>query len=144
MRSGCGKLYVTVNEKDGKPYEIFIAAEGGCTAFSDALARTLSLSLRFGAPVRDIIRQLARVRCQTAMKNPQSDGKSCAAIIAQCINLSIPDEDEEVVVTAQALPAQEVPGGEDASICPSCGSKLEFGEGCNRGICKICSWSGCS
>ncbi len=29
-------------------------------------------------------------------------------------------------------------------LCPDCREPLDFGEGCNQGICKHCGWSGCS
>lgn len=133
-RSGCGKLFVTVNERRGKPYEVFINSEGGCTAFSSALGRVISLALRNGTPVRDLIKQLSRVKCSNAMRNKQSDGNSCADIVSKCITESIPDFDDEKFKTEQKW----------ISNCPECGAVLEFGEGCNRGTCKVCGWSGCS
>ena len=29
-------------------------------------------------------------------------------------------------------------------LCPECHNPLDFGEGCNQGICKHCGWTGCS
>jgi ribonucleoside-diphosphate reductase alpha chain len=146
-RTGCGKLFVTINERDGRPYEIFINSEGGgCNAFSNALGRSLSLALRFGTPVRDIIKQLSRVKCPVAMRNARSEGDSCAHIIAKCLTEFIPDQDEEVVAAAAkptTITTTQVTV-DNASKCPTCGSRLEFGEGCNRGSCKICGWSGCN
>ena len=42
-RSGCGKLIISVAEKDGKPYECIINNKGGCTAMNDALGQMISL-----------------------------------------------------------------------------------------------------
>ena len=57
----------------------------------------------------------------------------------------------EPVVTV-AIEAKHMTTLEDWSIkklgegraCPECHMPLDFGEGCNMGICKHCGWSGCS
>src|SRR5678810_337004 len=62
-RSGCGKLIISVAEKDGKPYECIINNKGGCTAMNDALGQIISLAMRWNVPTWDIIKTLRNVTC---------------------------------------------------------------------------------
>ena len=56
--TGCGKFYITINDMQGDPFEVFaqIGKSGGCVASqSEAIARLISLALRCGiAPDRII------------------------------------------------------------------------------------------
>ena len=97
VQSGCGKLYVTINERNGKPYEVFIQSggSGGCEAGNQALGRTISLALRSGGDIQNIIKQLNKVKCPAALRNSKSEGKSCSDIVGRLLIESIPDSDED-------------------------------------------------
>ena len=61
IKTGLGKVYITVNELDGKPFEVFaIAGKSGKSiqAKTEAIGRLVSLNLRNDIPVEDIIKQL--------------------------------------------------------------------------------------
>ena len=61
--TGCGSLYVTVNEDDFGPREIFanMGKAGGCaSASSEAIGRLISLAFRYGVPPDKIVKQLKR------------------------------------------------------------------------------------
>ena len=61
IKTGMGQLYVTVNEIEGKPFEIFatIGKSGkSTTAKTEAIGRLISLCLRTGVDVRSIIKQI--------------------------------------------------------------------------------------
>ncbi|HEY5538024.1 MAG TPA: adenosylcobalamin-dependent ribonucleoside-diphosphate reductase, partial [Thermoplasmata archaeon] len=63
--TGYGPLYVTINEDDKGLFELFaqIGRGGGYTAsFTEGLARLVSLCLRSGVPVDEIIDQLEGIR----------------------------------------------------------------------------------
>lgn len=66
VKTGYGTLYVTVNnDEDGKPFEIFanIGKTGGFfAAKSEAICRLISLALRSGLGVEEIISQLKGIR----------------------------------------------------------------------------------
>lgn len=64
IMTGYGNLYVTVNELDGVPFEVFCTigkSGGGTTAKAEAIGRLVSMALRNGVPVEDVIGQLKGV-----------------------------------------------------------------------------------
>jgi ribonucleoside-diphosphate reductase alpha chain len=146
VRSGCGKLYITINEGvNGNPYEIFIQSDGagGCEAGNQALGRIISTALRNDVPVRSIIKQLRKVKCAAAMKNEFAEGKSCADIIGKVLLESIPDEDEEEDGELVLITNQESVVAKKMMMCinPKCGNEMEFREGC--WTCPVCGHSKC-
>ncbi|MDY0377314.1 MAG: ribonucleotide-diphosphate reductase subunit alpha, partial [Desulfobacterales bacterium] len=61
MQTGMGNLYVTVTECEGKPFEVFatIGKSGrSTTAKTEAIGRLVSLALRSGVKVENIVEQL--------------------------------------------------------------------------------------
>ena len=67
IRTGCGNLYVTVNEdEEGNLFEIFnqIGKAGGCAASqSEAIGRLVSLAFRSGVEPEVVVRQLKGISC---------------------------------------------------------------------------------
>ena len=139
-QSGCCRLYVTVNLMDGKPMEVFIrtVGSGGCDANSSALGRAISTGLQNGVPYGKFVKQFAKVNCITAIKNPTSEGHSCADVVGRCIELSASNQ------SVATLNDWNIKKTGEQRLCPECREPLDFGEGCNQGICKHCGWSGCS
>jgi ribonucleoside-diphosphate reductase alpha chain len=65
IETGYGSLYVTINEDERGLFEVFaqIGRGGGYTAsFTEAVARLISLGLRSGVPVEEIVEQLEGIR----------------------------------------------------------------------------------
>jgi ribonucleoside-diphosphate reductase alpha chain len=61
MQTGCGPLYVTVNQDDAGLFELFttMGKAGGCAASqSEAIGRMVSLAWRSGIQARQVIKQL--------------------------------------------------------------------------------------
>lgn len=139
-QSGCCRLYVTVNLMDSQPMEVFIrtVGSGGCEANSSALGRAISTGLQNGVPYSKFVKQFAKVNCVVAIKNPTSEGHSCADVVGRCIELSAKNQS---ITTLRDWDIREVG---KKNPCPDCGEPLDFGEGCNKGICKHCGWTGCS
>ncbi|MFA5332429.1 MAG: adenosylcobalamin-dependent ribonucleoside-diphosphate reductase [Methanoregula sp.] len=139
-QSGCCRLYVTVNLLNGKPMEVFIrtVGSGGCDANSSALGRAISTGLQNGVPYGKFVKQFAKVNCISAIKNPSSEGHSCADVVGRCIDLSARNQ------SISTLSDWSIKKTGEKRLCPECHEPLDFGEGCNQGICKHCGWSGCS
>ncbi len=138
--SGCCRLYVTVNLMENRPMEVFIrtVGSGGCDANNSALGRAISTGLQNGVPYQKFVRQFSKVTCISAIKNPSSEGLSCADVVGRCIDLASKNE------SITTLRDWSITKEDEVRLCPECQQPLDFGEGCNQGICKHCGWSGCS
>jgi ribonucleotide reductase alpha subunit len=137
-RSGCGKLIISVAEKDGKPYECIINNKGGCTAMNDALGQMISLAMRWNVPTWDIIKTLRNVTCPIAYKKfteGKCDGKSCSDVVGRVIESLIPDKESE----STPIPRKEEVKSE-SNICPDCGERMSMVEGC---VTCACGYSRC-
>ena len=72
VRTGMGKIYITVNEVGGKPFEVFVTAgKSGKSvqAKAEAIGRLVSLNLRSGTDVLDIIKQLGGIAGDKTMND---------------------------------------------------------------------------
>ena len=128
IRTNFGNLYLTLNHFGGQPFELFatLGKSGKDTqAHTEALGRLISLLLRSGVPVKEIIEQLKGIGgSQPVFEN---DG----------VILSLPD------AIAQGLEralGQTVEISKD-DMCPSCGAPTIHAEGCLR--CVSCDYSKC-
>jgi ribonucleoside-diphosphate reductase alpha chain len=87
--TGCGNLYVTVNEdEEGNLFEIFnqIGKAGGCAASqSEAIGRLVSLAFRSGIEPEDVVRQLKGISCHMPVWYQEGKILSCADAIAKAI-----------------------------------------------------------
>jgi ribonucleoside-diphosphate reductase alpha chain len=133
--TGLGALYLTINEVDGKPFEVFatIGKSGkSITAKAEAIGRLVSLALRSGIEVRDIVEQLKGI----GGDHPKFQKK----ILLQ----SIPDAVSWVLENRYLAGEKHVAthaNGLVREVCPECGETLVFEEGCNS--CKACGYTKC-
>jgi ribonucleoside-diphosphate reductase alpha chain len=88
VKTGCGKMYVIVNEDEKGPCEVFtqLGKSGGCTGSqAEAVSRMISLALRSGISIDEIQGQLKGIRCPS----PEGEGNervlSCADGIASAL-----------------------------------------------------------
>jgi len=139
METGCGNLYVTTNETDEGPFELFaqIGKTGGCAASqTEAIGRLVSLALRSGVDPRAVARQLRGVRCPYPSWNRGHKVLSCADAIGQALEGYL-----EAVQPAGGA-ADTVDRAERlAGNCVECGNVLEFEGGC--AVCRVCGYSRC-
>lgn len=133
IRTGYGNLYVTVNTRDGKPFEVFahIGRSGYSTmADTEAICRLISLALRSGVPVDAVIRQLRGI----GGSSPVYSGGARVS--------SIPDAIAQVLHRWYGPTAKPEPQEADsAEICPQCSGAMFFASGCWS--CPSCGYSTC-
>lgn len=158
IKTGYGNLYVTVNTYDDKPFEVFVQiGKSGYTTMADAEAtgRLVSLALRSGINVKDVVEQLEGIGGSSPVF---SEGK---------LVMSIPDAIATVLrkhfVSEKKTPNEQqegeaeyiefknpgfetkTTGATDITLesCPDCGSRaLAFESGCVT--CRSCAYSKCS
>ena len=145
--TGCGDMYIHVAEMNGKPRKVFInnAGNGGCEANTAAIGRLISLGLKHNVPIREIIKQLRKVKCNSCLNNKKAEGKSCSDIIGKTLEECIPDDEVKVVIK----PSVKLSGTMNADyinknfehICYNCQSTM-IPEG-NCWVCINCGMSKC-
>jgi ribonucleoside-diphosphate reductase alpha chain len=139
METGCGNLYVTTNDTEEGPFELFahIGKTGGCAASqTEAIGRLVSLALRSGVEPRAVARQLRGVRCPYPSWNRGHKVLSCADAIGQALEGYL-DATRPVEPAGDALDRAERLAGN----CVECGNVLEFEGGC--AVCRVCGYSRC-
>lgn len=95
--TGCGKLYITINEHEGVPFEIFatIGKAGGCAcAQIEAIGRLVSLGLQRGIVANHFIKQLSGICCHSALVVEGDKIMSCADAIAKVLQEHIEKHDK--------------------------------------------------
>lgn len=163
---GCGSIYITVNKDENGTCEVFtnLGRAGGCPSQSEATCRLISLALRSGVKVEDVIDQLKGIRCMNTMRQggiKQSDGTvvlSCPDAIGKAIEKfhKADMEDglfigkmrdctlEENASIEKYIEKISIPTGInifDTLKCPDCGKSLDRDGGCI--ICRHCGYSKC-
>lgn len=149
MITGCGSLYVTINEDEGGLFEVFAAMgkSGGCAASqTEAVSRLISLSLRCGIEPEQIIKQLKGVRCPNQAWEKGGRIYSCADAVAKAIERHLGldsqkgeqySEDVKNIAETNGKTGGKVMVG----VCPECHGPLEFESGCS--VCRVCGFSRC-
>ena len=141
--TGCGSLYVTVNEDDFGPREVFanMGKAGGCaSAFTEAIGRLISLAFRYGVPPDKIVKQLRGIRCHVPLGFGPNQILSCPDAIGKALADKYylnGGSDGGKVVGQLEMPIQVAQGA-----CPDCGGAIEHEGGCM--VCRACGYSKCS
>jgi len=146
LETGCGKLYVTINEDENGLCEVFtqMGKSGGCTASqSEALARLISLALRSGIDVKMIIKQLRGIRCPSPLWQPGGAILSCPDAIAKALERYVESKENLAKPAAQQTTQKQnrVDKGDVCPECPECGAMVDYAEGCV--VCRSCGYSRC-
>jgi len=153
IATGCGNLYVTMNEDEQGLFEVFarLGKAGGCAdAQLEAVGRLVSLCLRSGVKPTEIVRQLKAIRCPNPLLARGGPVLSCPDAIAKALEDYIkgreipqPARLDLFEGVAEKKEERKVKYTEKApvGVCPDCGSPLVYEEGCR--ICKQCGYSTC-
>ncbi len=160
--TGCGNLYITINEDEEGICEVFstMGKSGGCASSqSEAVSRMVSLALRSGVSIDSIIRQVKGIRCPSPGWGEMGRQiLSCPDAIGLALerynkdNMGPRKQKDLPVATAEEVPtvpyvSSDCTAGENTNHlglcpeCPDCGGLLEFGEGC--AVCRGCGFSKC-
>jgi ribonucleoside-diphosphate reductase alpha chain len=132
--TGCGNLYVTINEDQHGLCEVFsqMGKTGGCAASQlEATSRLISLALRSGISVDALLKQLQGIRCPMPSWDQGEQILSCPDAIARAIIRHLR--------LIKGIGEERFKG--HGGICPECGHPLITGEGCIS--CPFCGYSPC-
>ena len=153
--TGCGNLYVTMNEDSTGLFEVFarLGKAGGCAdAQLEAIGRLISISLRSGVELKSIVRQLKGIRCPSPLLARGGPMLSCPDAVAKALEAymkgEMPLETAKLDMFQEHQQAEH--GGAEGpvqapigpvGVCPDCGNPMVFEEGCK--VCKNCGYSTC-
>jgi len=141
MDTGCGKLFVIMNDDEHGPREVFanMGKAGGCASSNtEALGRLISLALKKGAAPSEIVEQLKGIRCHVPYGMGPNATLSCADAIGKAV--------ERRYISGAAAPTG-TPEPQLALVevaqgaCPDCGGVIEHEGGCV--VCRLCGYSKC-
>lgn len=159
MVTGCGKLYVTINEdEEGRPFEIFstMGKAGGCAASqAEAISRMVSIELRSGVDPKIIIKHLRGITCHRPYGFGADKITSCADAIAKALEsymdltlgieegfgpqIKMDFEDQKEISSNKK---SDLDSGYIGGVCPECGGPIEYEGGCL--VCRSCAYSECA
>ncbi len=140
MKTGCGNLYVTINEdEEGHLFELFtsMGKAGGCAASqSEAIGRLVSLAFRSNLEPEEVMRQLKGISCHSHAWVEGGKITSCSDAIAKSLEKYLTKtgngngdghkEHKEVMFIGR---------------CPECGGAVEHASGC--AVCHNCGFTKC-
>ena len=144
MSTGCGYIYVTINEDEkGQIFELFtsMGKAGGCASSqSEALGRLISLALRSNIAPEQIVKHLKGIICHQQSLGCNGKILSCADSIAKALESyhlkeggngnGRKDFDKDYELETLLVGA-----------CPECGGTVEHESGC--AVCHNCGFTKC-
>ncbi len=132
LHTGCGSIYITINEDDEGPIELFntIGKAGGCAASqSEAIGRLISLAWRNNITPDEVRKSLMGITCHKPAGFGSEKVLSCADAVAKAIGNYLNMQDDQIFYAN---------GG---GACPECGGQVEHEGGCM--VCHACGFSEC-
>ena len=158
VKTGYGNLYITINnDENGEPFEVFatIGKSGGFFQEQcEGICRLISLSLRSGMKIAEIIDNLKGIRGPmptitergTILSLPDAIGKILEEHVRTDGGLVTPLNEnsrsqDPVAATAEEDVHKSIADYGVMPGCPDCGSALQIAEGCLS--CKSCGFSRC-
>jgi ribonucleoside-diphosphate reductase alpha chain len=136
MQTGCGPLYITINQDSTGLFELFttMGKAGGCAASqNEAIGRLVSLCWRSGIQARQVIKQLQGISCHSPSGFGENKVLSCADAVAKAIR-------SHMAANGFGTVKEEATFVKGA--CPDCGGIIEHEGGC--AVCHFCGYSECA
>ena len=148
VTTGCGNMYITVNSDEQGTCEVFshLGKAGGCAvAQLEATCRLISLALRSGVNVDNVVKQLRGIRCPSIAWENGKSVLSCADAIASVLEKHIPGKTN---VNSNGHSGHGKGKVQDLGLikntagqCPECATLLVYAEGCF--VCPGCGYTKC-
>jgi ribonucleoside-diphosphate reductase alpha chain len=136
MQTGCGPIYITINEDKAGLFEVFttMGKAGGCASSQcEAIGRMVSLAWRSGVQARQVIKQLLGISCHLPSGFGENRVLSCADAVAKAIQSHMMAKGYDTGLEALAP---------ERGACPECGGMVEHEGGC--AVCRVCGYSECA
>jgi ribonucleoside-diphosphate reductase alpha chain len=136
MQTGCGMLYVTINEDKSGLFELFttMGKAGGCAASQcEAIGRMVSLAWRSGVQARQVVKQLLGISCHAQSGFGENKILSCADAVAKAIQAHLRTSGIDTDFETKPF---------ERGACPECGGVVEHEGGC--AVCRVCGYSECA
>ncbi len=142
MKTGCGNLYVTINEDEsGNLFELFtqMGKAGGCAASqAEAIGRLVSLAFRSNIEPVEIEKQLRGISCHSPAWAAGGKIASCSDAISKAIERYL--EHSDSTNGNGSSPRKDI--SMLCGACPDCGGAVENEGGC--AVCRDCGFTKCS
>ena len=142
MKTGCGNLYVTINEDEGgNLFELFtqMGKAGGCAASqAEAIGRLVSLAMRSNIEPIEIEKQLKGISCHSPAWTTGGMVSSCSDAISKALERYTEQGDKSNGNGSHKKSENYMLCG----ACPDCGGAVEHEGGC--AICRDCGFTKCS
>lgn len=155
-------LYVTVTFLNEFPFELFVVTSDGCTSNIAGLSRSLSLILRSGGVIEEIIKEMKRCICNACSYKIRTEKESkcslsCAIAVIDALEEAI-EQRKEIFLKQKKdniikeidfdkkinLPKETLNKSFNNSyeICPSCNQKTLLPGKCSK--CFSCGYNSCN
>ena len=153
FKTEMGSLFVTVNEDEHGPFEVFIQlgkSGSASMAFTEAIGRLISLALRSGIKPSAIIDQLKLIRGSRPVMQengeivfsvPDAIAKAMAEYLKGGEQLKLINNHDVKLLMAKQPRNFKDNEHDELDICAMCGGVLIFTGGCY--ICQDCGYSKC-
>ncbi len=143
MKTGCGNLYVTINEdEEGNLFELFtqMGKAGGCASSqAEAIGRLVSLAFRSNIEPIEIEKQLKGISCHSPAWAAGGKIASCSDAISKSIERYVERGNKSNGSGNGSHPKKETA---IYGACPDCGGAVEHEGGC--AVCRDCGFTKCS
>lgn len=158
LKTAYGNLYITINEDEHGPFEVFsqMGKAGGFFAANlEAICRMISLALRSGVHIESVIRQIKGIRDPQPIWYKGEMILSLPDAIAQILEKHVKSSQNKLDLQWKESDSQlggpvrlvldkgsgDILDNGFAPACPDCGGVLTFQEGCAK--CGACGFSRC-
>ena len=97
IKTGCGSIFVTINEDDKGPCEVFVRGgkHAGCISCQmEGFGRLLSLAMRLGGSLDDCIKQVSGLQCSTPTWYDGQQILSCADAVSLALKRYLQEKND--------------------------------------------------